>query len=119
MDNKAHTPAPWRVYRDMKDRPSKIESPTGRVCTFHPGDKNVESNAKLIAAAPDLLEALDATLLAWGWLLDYVTRDDDYVRRCWENIYDPKGAMRKAHNAIAKAKGEVASDENQEDFRPE
>ena len=54
-----HTPAPWRVYRDMKGRPSKIESPTGRVCTFHPCDKNVESNAKLIAAAPELLEALE------------------------------------------------------------
>ena len=54
-----HTPAPWRVYRDMKGRPSKIESPTGRVCTFRPCDKNVESNAKLIAAAPELLEALE------------------------------------------------------------
>jgi len=89
----------------MKGRPSKIESPTGRVCTFHPGDKNVEYNANLIAAAPDLFEALDATLLSLGWFLDHVTRDDDYVHSCWENAYDPKGAARMAHNALLKALG--------------
>jgi hypothetical protein len=94
----------------MKGRPSKIESPTGRVCTFHPCDKNVESNANLIAAAPELLEALEMTLRSLGWFLDYVTRDDDYVHSCWRNAYNPEGAARMAHNAINKAKGEVASD---------
>jgi len=54
----------------MKGRPSKIESPTGRVCTFHPCDKNVESNAKLIAAAPELLEAFAKLIAAAPELLE-------------------------------------------------
>lgn len=58
----------------------------------------------------ELLEALEATLRALGWFLDYITFDDNYVQRYWEQAYDPKDAVKMAHNAINKAKGEVASD---------
>ena len=90
-----HTPGPWRRYRDKKGRVSKIEGRGGRVCTFQPSDLNVEANASLIAAAPDLLEALEeivasnpsVTINSSGWMEDV-------------------SAIEKARNAIRRARGE-------------
>lgn len=54
-----YTPGPWRRHRDRTGRVSKIEGRGRRVCTFQPSDSNTEANASLIAAAPELLEALN------------------------------------------------------------
>lgn len=57
-----HTPGPWRVVG-----PQAVKSPTGEVATVYPArhsesieeeDAGREANARLIAAAPDLLAAL-------------------------------------------------------------
>lgn len=88
MESK-HTPGPWTYDEDHN-----IESPTGRVVsvgwTGYAGESGSgeiyeEADARLIAAAPDLLEALKAV------------RDEcmGYVPNC-ANIIDA---------AIAKAEG--------------
>lgn len=53
------TPGPRGVYRDANGRISKIEGGTGRVCTLQPSDRNGDANARLIAAAPELLSSLE------------------------------------------------------------
>ena len=57
------------------------------ICVDFPGDGNVEANARLIAAAPDLLQALQLLLI----VVDAPDDDPDIVR---------------AKNAVAKATGE-------------
>ena len=54
-----HTPGPWKRYRDKNGRVSKIEGKGHRVCTFQPSDPNTNNDSALIAAAPDMLEALE------------------------------------------------------------
>ena len=89
-----HTPAPWYVLAEgITDAAigyrAIIDSDGYTVCNCSPMG---EANARLIAAAPDLLNALDG-------LLDYLREyDADY----------PEAApiFGKARAAIAKATGE-------------
>ena len=77
-----HTPGPWAV-KELKDRyrlRCSIESTEGSPV----GEAYEEKNAPLIAAAPDLLEALEIAL--------------DCAGDAWW--------AEKAEAAIAKAKGE-------------
>lgn len=51
-----HTPGPWHVGPHYT---CDVESREGRVCECRPfGSDRADANARLIAAAPDLLEAL-------------------------------------------------------------
>ena len=67
-----HTPGPWQVGARKKHRVC-IDSPAGnwwdfaRVVVSVSGHYNAEgeANAQLIAAAPDLLEALSKTRAQW------------------------------------------------------
>ena len=92
-----HTPGPWKcsqhlghfswsVHMDAGDR--------GRGSTIVDGVGGIDreqrlANARLIAAAPDLLEALEAALRKIEWILPVE----------WD-------VMRQINAAIAKAKGE-------------
>lgn len=65
MSAPAHTPGPWRYEKSQisggfyitgsNEYGGMILPILGRACNF---PRNVEANARLIAAAPDLLEAL-------------------------------------------------------------
>ena len=49
-----HTPGPWRVWENLIQ-----VSPNGpSICYFEAGQQPSEANARLIAAAPELLAAL-------------------------------------------------------------
>lgn len=89
-----HTPGPWRFTRDhtpgqyginerIRDRHNSV------ICNLH---INAEANARLIAAAPDLLAALQG--LAWA------VSGIEYV----ETEYAEQVAQARA--AIAEAQGE-------------
>lgn len=62
----SHTPGPWRVTKSTYERMVSADSPNGRVelATIHGAAEYAplpaKANACLIAAAPDLLEALKA-----------------------------------------------------------
>lgn len=91
-----HTPGPWSVHADP-DNPG--------CCTIYPdhghpiGDCGAyfdPGNARLIAAAPDLLEALEELR---GAVIDLDQDEEGSVNLC-------EAAIRKARIAIAKARGE-------------
>lgn len=101
-----HTPAPWRVssespriiqkdYRAIgSDAGFLIASTMGHDNSgFYASEQEADANARLIAAAPELLEALEACTKAMASVLP------DF------NPYD-QAAYDKARAAIAKAKGE-------------
>jgi hypothetical protein len=62
MSNTKHTPGPWQFAMGgvTKDWP-QVESPTGALIA-RTYDVNAEDNARLIAAAPAMLEALRIAL---------------------------------------------------------
>lgn len=94
-----HTPGPWAARMNSARTAFYIENPQQREgdgyvarCLYWtqnipgcPSLKQAESNARLIAAAPDLLAALEYVMTAHG-----------------EQLHD---AFDQAHKAIAKARG--------------
>lgn len=59
-----HTPAPWTIESDTHLIRGADDSLVAKVTPFDRGEG--KANARLIAAAPALLEALDALLDAYG-----------------------------------------------------
>jgi hypothetical protein len=88
---KQHTPGPWAILERAEDSRTHISNGAHIVCTLGTtrtdGSPNHSPNARLIAAAPDLLDALQAVCDAYG------DRDTLLMAQC------------KA--ALAKAKGEA------------
>lgn len=111
MSGSRHTPGPWRwVDRssswDYKDELPRLESDEGAEVlwlgdneTYYPtaGNRPNEADAALIAAAPELLEALKA-------LLAVVEEDDfDLAMNHGVKMYGPR--LEPARAAIARAEG--------------
>jgi hypothetical protein len=87
-------------------------SDNGRICTIHPSDTNGEANARLIAAAPELLEALEIcrkaiTRLDEDGLGMYMREDGHGGIDYWPYTVE---LLQRIDTVIARAKGEVASD---------
>jgi hypothetical protein len=88
MTDTKHTPGPWHEGSHRS-----VESPSGTICEVysHMGIAEADANQKLIAAAPDLLDALvDAVRYAQGG-----------------DLLHP-AALSRARAAIAKATGGAA-----------
>ena len=85
-----HTPGPWRaVGRDILSLHAYPRASGPLVCTVDDNDDRfTEADARLIAAAPDLLAACEV-------LLDAVARGDHKDK-----------ALRTARAAVKKARGE-------------
>jgi hypothetical protein len=106
-----HTPGPWKACKDHEDfngpyfdiEPEDLDyyqnkpyvricSKDGNVTTNHDLFEFQEANAKLIAAAPELFEALELCIKTW--------RNPNYSNEDFHLCFD------KAEQAIKKAKGE-------------
>lgn len=91
-----HTKGPWFVGRDEFPNEDNIYGPDNAIVGgAHQSRKEVKANARLIAAAPELLEAL---LLAKGsveWMSDATDADPEDLER-----------LEIVNEAIRKAKGE-------------
>lgn len=93
-----YTPGPWTAG-EFQSNGMVNQTPINPVIGVAYGDKNESTaNARLIAAAPDLLAALEETLQA---LIDMLL-DRDYT----EESVSQDPAVIKARAAIAKARGE-------------
>ena len=69
----------------------------------HPGG-TMEDNARLFTSAPDLLEALEASLqFTLAWIPEYRDRNDELAEAQLNRIH---AQIDKARAAIARAKGE-------------
>lgn len=88
------TPGPWQILRSADNYPYQIADDTGDLVTrwgflIKPASPMAEANAALIAAAPDLYEALREL---------FATLDP-------ERPGSPGSTLEKARAAIAKAEG--------------
>jgi hypothetical protein len=95
----AHTPGPWQVnFRDdtqVCDADGEVRG-CAPIAFCKGSHHEARSNARLIAAAPDLLAALEALRLA---------REQDKYRSWEKGAPDFNKAEALADDAIAKAKG--------------
>lgn len=94
------TPGPWVIGRSGHGRPYQVETAGGLCITkwggiSRPASAEGEANAQLIAAAPELLDALES--LKCELILSDV--DMDYIESHFRPWLD------KAAAAIAKARG--------------
>jgi hypothetical protein len=89
------TPGPWNIFKGIWEL--EIEADGIAICDLcQRGDEEQElANARLIAAAPDLLEALEFMLSVFNETYPDVA-DDEEDREAWA----------KARAAIKKATGE-------------
>jgi hypothetical protein len=101
MTQVKHTPGPWRARKRVHSHKMRVWSSRDGHANYgvKPGDKivadvDLASNAYLIAAAPDLLEALEDAMDAW----ETHCKSGDSMQGCWES---------DARAAIAKAKGKA------------
>ncbi len=99
MNNTKHTPGPWMAGQiGEKDIPIFAQGKDiGNVYGGEVDYSEFCSNARLIAAAPEMLEALEAMLDAFG-----------VMRKAGVNVLGFETAVEariKAHAAIAKATG--------------
>ena len=87
MSAPKHTPGPWHVANGVQVRSKRDQ--IAKVWMMRNGEGN--ANARLIAAAPELYEALSGTL---DWLASYPG-------------FASEAAWLNAHTALAKARGEA------------
>ncbi len=71
MSNNNHTPGPWKIEQGG-GRGAWIEGTDGEYAALAAGntDERANANASLIAAAPELLEALEAFVEEYAWISD-------------------------------------------------
>jgi len=94
---KKHTPAPWKIERDRGDgKVIAISNPGDgwerlyvEVCSDDCDREVAQANARLIAAAPDLLEALKA-------IKESAEDGRDCPEWLLERLQDANAALRKA-----------------------
>lgn len=109
-----HTPGPWYIGKVYFNRhegasldgnittvkmPGACEAP---VVSLGAPKPEIEANAKLIAAAPDLLDALqDCLQFVVAWRFEYADKPQDKHNNAQRDRIDT--ALRAAQNAIDKA----------------
>jgi hypothetical protein len=100
--NATHTPGPWRVFTTPAGKIIGIGELTGdgvtdaRFCLWRGDSAEAEANARLIAAAPELLAALKGIL-----------EDDAHTTSLADQRARWTSRMAAAADAIAKAEGRV------------
>ena len=116
MSQAQHTPGPWAATPGVIPESWHIDADCGQMIAFLTLDKpHLQANARLIAAAPDLLAALEhsvegAEYAAFdAWVSAHCPSGDaEEVQRKWEasiDCEDFRDTWQSARAAIAKAKG--------------
>ena len=104
MTDAKHTPGPWRYFRQGDGTrfiitARKPEDPGNRFEDFAEVDIQHEPEARLIASAPELLEALRALLEVHGRRRHPLGAPNEGI------AYDVAASVAKARAAILKAEG--------------
>lgn len=99
MSETKWTPGPWSV--NWARTGAEIFAHDGKwLMTMERPPSQIHANAHLIAAAPELYEALEAMLAGWRYAMTFIARQCDLDGVGWKN------AENKAEAALAKARGE-------------
>ena len=111
-----HTPGPWFVQDGYLTIYNLSEGTVGTTCAIakvlreQPGDDQAEANARLIAAAPELLEACEAAIRYDAVIQTCANDPERMSSACTAEGDDLDGLyndwIRKARAAIRKATGE-------------
>lgn len=107
-----HTPAPWRVQSDKNT--TRVIGDNGSLCGLHKTARNhikgvsicpieLKANACLIAAAPELLEALE---VVEAQIESFYTATITNAKSRDENTELKSAALDNVRAAIAKARGQ-------------
>ena len=90
-ETRKHTPGPWKVVDHLNVvTDDDTEALIARVDDGDVSEHQAEGDAKLIAAAPDLLRACEAALNDWREHLGNMARHEpDYLELC-------RAALKKA-----------------------
>jgi hypothetical protein len=91
-----HTPGPWEISKNEAGELDICEAGAGNMLADLAKCKNAEANARLIAAAPDLLEALRGLLRETRQSVPNIN-----VKKHFSLMVQ----MEEAKSAIAKAEG--------------
>ncbi len=75
MESKS-TPGPWKISENKCDIEQDSESMFG-ICTMY-ADESSMANARLIAAAPDLLEACEAMIEMYKAMMDKIDHGSSF-----------------------------------------
>lgn len=105
-----HTKGEWIVrewvtsgQRTVEVADGGLRSKIAVICDSHLCEEHggsIEANARLIAAAPELLDALEEQVIWWEAMLEHAQRLEDTGM-----AYSCRNAIHHASAAIAKAKG--------------
>lgn len=88
-----HTPGPWVVCEAHKGFVISNDKNNYDIAVVRNiGSQNNEANARLIAAAPELLNAL----LDFVETMDSLPKSDETSGRVWENYHKASAAVAKA-----------------------
>lgn len=88
-----HTPAPWTLNPARSTRVDLIDNPKGEaVGEVVWVDVRNPADARLIVAAPDLLDALKAFVET----MDGLPKSDETSSRVWDRYHDAKAAIARA-----------------------
>jgi hypothetical protein len=101
MAQAKHTPGPWVADGVLINGPDGM---IGELGFGLRGDPEMQANARLMAAAPDLLAALEATVTPLIRLGDFIG-NEDAGGVSGLGAFDRCAIILKVHAAIAKAKG--------------
>lgn len=101
MSKQTFTPGPWSIYDDSDDgKTNRIEivaigKTVARIYCSVPNEDL--QNARLIAAAPDLLAALEkATAHIEAMMAHIENKPERFKSHCWQQALDARAAIAKA-----------------------
>jgi hypothetical protein len=78
----SHTPKPWPIHKTPNDADFTHE--VAGICAIYAGNENAEADARLIAASPELLEALKLAtegLRIWAPADSHITQFDALIAK--------------------------------------
>ena len=92
-----HTPGPWAVRESSLS--VSVVGQNGEA-VFHESDKRIPGvmeDARLIAAAPDLLEALTKAATHIEAMMAHIeNKPERFKQHCWQQALDARAAIAKA-----------------------
>ncbi len=98
-----HTKGIWRyseVFKHITTSKKGIIKGSKGICdivSFNKSDDEIRANAKLIAAAPELLKALSKIYKSWdNWELEVSKKDKDSCNDMYKLWKEAKQAIKKA-----------------------
>ena len=94
MKKQQHTPGPWKIDDDFKTSTVITDDTDMVICRIHGSGPSADADGRLIAAAPDLLEALKRFVKVMDESYDYQVSSE--VLRLREAANEARAAITKA-----------------------